>query len=137
MVCVCGFDARMRIICLKLTASPIPATTPVTQPYGSHLDPTDGGIRWQVFASLAFGARGVLVRRQYAVSLCKGTHSHAPRLATKSQWFCYWYPTYDTEFPQGGSIITPRGVLTFLLVAAYAINAKRVTRSEVAPGCNI
>ncbi|MEW6750316.1 MAG: hypothetical protein AB1505_04980 [Candidatus Latescibacterota bacterium] len=30
-----------------------------TMPYGPHTDPTEGQLRWQVFASLAYGARGM------------------------------------------------------------------------------
>jgi hypothetical protein len=48
-------------------------------PYGSHTDPTEAQVRWQVFSSLAYGARGVL-------------------------YFCYFTPEGD-EFPKGGAII--------------------------------
>jgi len=48
-------------------------------PYGGHTDPTEGQVRWQIFASLAYGAKGVL-------------------------YFCYYTPR-GREFPKGGAII--------------------------------
>ncbi|MGI8907512.1 MAG: hypothetical protein ACR2IE_13600 [Candidatus Sumerlaeaceae bacterium] len=50
-----------------------------TMPYGPHTDPTEGQLRWQIFATLAHGAKGVL-------------------------WFCYYTPG-GHEFPKGGAII--------------------------------
>ena len=48
-------------------------------PYGPHTDPTEAQVRWQVFASLTHGAKGVL-------------------------YFCYYTPK-GNEFPKGGAII--------------------------------
>jgi hypothetical protein len=50
-----------------------------TMPFGSHSDPTEGQLRWQVYTSLAYGAKGVL-------------------------YFCYHTPV-SSEFPKGGAII--------------------------------
>lgn len=50
-----------------------------TMPYGGHTDPTEDQLRWQIYASLAYGAKGVL-------------------------YFCYYTPAGD-EFPKGGAII--------------------------------
>ncbi len=51
-----------------------------TMPYGPHYDPTEAQLRWQIYTSLAYGARGVL-------------------------YFCYYTPA-GGEFPKGGAIIT-------------------------------
>ena len=50
-----------------------------TMPFGNHFDPTEAQLRWQVFASLAHGAKGVM-------------------------YFCYYTPL-SGEFPKGGAII--------------------------------
>lgn len=50
-----------------------------TMPYGPHTDPTEAQLRWQINASIAYGAKGVL-------------------------YFCYWTPP-GGEFPKGGAII--------------------------------
>ncbi|MFA6242776.1 MAG: hypothetical protein WC655_17690 [Candidatus Hydrogenedentales bacterium] len=55
-------------------------------PYGPHTDPTEAQVRWQVYTSLAYGAKGVL-------------------------YFCYWTPRGD-EFPKGGAIIGVDGKRT-------------------------
>ena len=68
-----------------------------TMPYGPHTDPTEAQIRWQIFSSLAYGAKGVL-------------------------YFCYWTPRGD-EFPKGGAIITPEGRRTRHYYQAMRINA--------------
>ena len=54
-----------------------------TMPFGPHLDPTESQLRWQIYTSIAYGARGVL-------------------------YFCYWTPR-GNEFPKGGAIITAEG----------------------------
>lgn len=69
-----------------------------TMPYGPHMDPTEAQLRWQAFASVAYGARGVL-------------------------YFCYWTPTGD-EFPKGGAILTAEGRKTRHYEQAKRINAK-------------
>lgn len=51
-----------------------------TMPYGPHYDPTEAQLRWQIYTSLAYGARGVL-------------------------YFCYYTPA-GGEFPKGGAIIS-------------------------------
>jgi hypothetical protein len=48
-------------------------------PYGPHTDPTEDQVRWQIYASLSHGAKGVL-------------------------YFCYYTPR-SAEFPKGGAII--------------------------------
>jgi hypothetical protein len=68
-----------------------------TMPFGPHLDPTEADLRWQVFTSLAYGAKGVL-------------------------YFCYWTPPGD-EFPKGGAIITAEGRKTRHYEQAKRINA--------------
>ena len=68
-----------------------------TMPYGPHTDPTEAQLRWQVYASLAYGARGVM-------------------------YFCYWTPRGD-EFPKGGAILTADGRRTRHYDEAKRINA--------------
>jgi hypothetical protein len=68
-----------------------------TMPFGPHFDPTEADLRWQVFTSLAYGAKGVL-------------------------YFCYWTPRGD-EFPKGGAIITAEGRRTRHYGQAQRINA--------------
>ncbi len=55
-------------------------------PYGPHTDPTEAQLRWQVYTSVAYGAKGVL-------------------------YFCYWTPRGD-EFPKGGAILRADGTRT-------------------------
>lgn len=52
-------------------------------PYGPHTDPTEGQIRWQIYTSIAYGAKGVM-------------------------YFCYYTPQ-GAEFPKGGAIIHADG----------------------------
>lgn len=68
-----------------------------TMPFGPHFDPTEAALRWQVFSSLAYGAKGVL-------------------------YFCYWTPR-GGEFPKGGAIITAEGRRTRHYDQAKRINA--------------
>lgn len=68
-----------------------------TMPYGPHTDPTEAQLRWQVFTSAAYGAKGVL-------------------------YFCYWTPAGD-EFPKGGAIIRRDGTRTRHYDQATRINA--------------
>jgi hypothetical protein len=68
-----------------------------TMPYGPHTDPTEAQLRWQVYTSLAYGAKGVL-------------------------YFCYYTPLSD-EFPKGGAILTRDGRLTRHYDEAKRINA--------------
>ena len=49
-------------------------------PYGPHTDPTESQVRWQVFTSLAYGAKGLM-------------------------YFCYYTPGPGGEFPKGGAIV--------------------------------
>ena len=67
-------------------------------PYGRHFDPTEAQVVWQVFTSLAYGAKGVL-------------------------YFCYWTPT-GKEFPKGGAIITADGQPTRHYEQARRLNAR-------------
>lgn len=68
-----------------------------TMPYGDHTDPTEAQLRWQIYTSLAYGAKGVM-------------------------YFCYWTPAGD-EFPKGGAIITREGKKTRHYEEAKRINA--------------
>jgi hypothetical protein len=68
-----------------------------TMPFGPHFDPTEADLRWQVFTSLAYGAKGVL-------------------------YFCYWTPG-GGEFPKGGAILTAEGRKTRHYEQAKRINA--------------
>ena len=66
-------------------------------PYGPHTDPTEAQLRWQIFASLTYGARGVL-------------------------YFCYFTPP-GAEFPKGGAIIRRDGSRTRHYEQARRLNA--------------
>jgi hypothetical protein len=67
-------------------------------PFGPHSDPTEAQVVWQIYTSLAYGAKGVL-------------------------YFCYWTPR-GGEFPKGGAIITAEGRTTRHYDQARRINAK-------------
>jgi hypothetical protein len=69
-----------------------------TMPFGPHSDPTEAQIRWQIFASIAHGAKGVL-------------------------YFCYWTPG-GGEFPKGGAILRRDGSRTRHYEEARRINAR-------------
>lgn len=69
-----------------------------TMPYGPHTDPTEAQLRWQVYTSLAYGAKGVL-------------------------YFCYYTPLSE-EFPKGGAIIGRDGRQTRHYDQAKRINAE-------------
>jgi hypothetical protein len=71
-----------------------------TMPYGDHFDPTEAQLRWQIFTSLAYGAKGVM-------------------------YFCYWTPGGGPggEFPKGGAIIRRDGTRTRHYDEARRINA--------------
>jgi hypothetical protein len=66
-------------------------------PFGPHSDPTEAQLRWQIYTSLAHGARGVM-------------------------YFCYHTPPGD-EFPKGGAILTRDGRRTRHYDEARRINA--------------
>ncbi len=68
-----------------------------TMPYGPHTDPTEAQLRWQIFTSLSYGAKGVM-------------------------YFCYWTPV-GAEFPKGGAIITRDGRQTRHYAEAQRLNA--------------
>jgi hypothetical protein len=68
-----------------------------TMPYGPHTDPTESQLRWQIFASLTYGAKGVM-------------------------YFCYWTPAGD-EFPKGGAIIARDGRQTRHYAEAQRLNS--------------
>lgn len=65
-------------------------------PFGDHSDPTEAQIRWQIYTSLAYGAKGVL-------------------------YFCYWTPA-GAEFSKGGAIVTRAGKRTRHFDEAKRIN---------------
>lgn len=67
-----------------------------SMPFGPHGDPTEAQLKWQVYTSIAYGARGVL-------------------------YFCYWTPR-GHEFPKGGAIITAEGRKTRHYEQAQRIN---------------
>ena len=73
-----------------------------TMPFGPHYDPTEAQLRWQIYSSIAYGAKGVL-------------------------YFCYWTPGKGAgnagEFPKGGAIITAEGLRTRHYEQAKRINA--------------
>ncbi len=68
-----------------------------TMPFGPLHDPTESHLRWQIYTSLAYGAKGVL-------------------------YFCYWTPR-GGEFPKGGAIITADGHRTRHYGQAKRINS--------------
>jgi len=67
-------------------------------PYGPHTDPTESQVRWQIYTSLAYGAKGAL-------------------------YFCYFTPQ-GGEFPKGGAIIRVDGSRTRHFEEAKRINAE-------------
>lgn len=67
-------------------------------PFGPHLDPTEAQVRWQIYTSLAYGAKGVL-------------------------YFCYYTPS-GPEFPKGGAIISQDDTKTRHYDEAKRINAE-------------
>ncbi len=69
-----------------------------TMPYGDQTDPTEAQLRWQVYASVAHGAKGVL-------------------------YFCYYTPG-GGEFPKGGAIIARDGRRTRHYDQARRLNAE-------------
>ena len=74
-----------------------------SMPFNDRLDPTEAQIRWQIFTSVAYGAKGVL-------------------------YFCYWTPGKGAagagEFPKGGAILTAEGLKTRHYEEARRINAE-------------
>lgn len=69
-----------------------------SMPFADHLDPTEAQLRWQIFTSIAYGAKGVL-------------------------YFCYWTPR-DTIFRKGGAVVTAEGLPTRHYDEARRINAE-------------
>jgi hypothetical protein len=69
-----------------------------TMPYGPHTDPTEAQLRWQINASLAYGAKGVM-------------------------YFCYWTPG-GGEFPKGGAILRRDGTRTHHYEEARRLNGR-------------
>ncbi len=67
-----------------------------TMPFGPHTDPTEAQIRWQIFTSLAYGAKGVI-------------------------YFNYGTPK-TFEFPKGGGIVRRDGTRTHHWYQARRIN---------------
>lgn len=74
-----------------------------SMPFADRIDPTEAQMRWQIFTSLAYGAKGVL-------------------------YFCYWTPGLGNggtgEFPKGGALITAEGLRTRHYDEAKRINAE-------------
>jgi len=69
-----------------------------TMPFYQHTDPTEDQLRWQIFTSLAYGAKGVL-------------------------YFCYFTPGVD-PFAKGGAIINLDGTRTRHWYQAQRLNAR-------------
>jgi hypothetical protein len=69
-----------------------------SMPFDDHIDPTEAQIRWQIFASIAYGAKGVL-------------------------YFCYW-TEHGSTFPRGGGVVTAEGLPTRHYDEARRINAE-------------
>jgi len=69
-----------------------------TMPFGPHSDPTAAQLRWQIYTSIAYGAKGIL-------------------------YFCYYTPS-SGEFPKGGAIIGRDGCRTRHYDQAREINAE-------------
>ncbi|MFA9478081.1 hypothetical protein ACERK3_07195 [Phycisphaerales bacterium AB-hyl4] len=65
-------------------------------PFDALMDPTEAQMRWQIYSSLAFGAKGVM-------------------------YFCYFTPT-SPSFPEGGALVTREGRLTRKYYQAQRIN---------------
>ncbi|MBL9174315.1 MAG: hypothetical protein JNL10_12325 [Verrucomicrobiales bacterium] len=76
-----------------------------SMPFADHLDPTEAQVRWQIFTSLAYGAKGVL-------------------------YFCYWTPGRGNggtgEFPKGGALLTAEGRRTRHYDEARRINGELI-----------
>ena len=74
-----------------------------SMPFNDRLDPTEAQIRWQIFTSVAYGAKGVL-------------------------YFCYWTPGKGAagagEFPKGGAVLTAEGLKTRHYEEARRINGE-------------
>lgn len=72
-------------------------------PFADRIDPTEAQMRWQIFTSLAYGAKGVL-------------------------YFCYWTPGKGNagtgEFPKGGALLTAEGRKTRHYDEARRINGE-------------
>lgn len=67
-------------------------------PYGPHTDPSEAQVRWQIYTSLAYGAKGIM-------------------------YFCYYTPN-GNEFPKGGAIIARDGRKTRHYGEAQRINSE-------------
>lgn len=67
-------------------------------PYGPQTDPTEAQVRWQIYTSIAYGAKGVM-------------------------YFCYYTPQ-GAEFPKGGAIIHVDGRKSRHYGEAQRINAE-------------
>jgi len=74
-----------------------------SMPFNDRLDPTEAQIRWQIYTSVAYGAKGVL-------------------------YFCYWTPGKGAagagEFPKGGALLTAEGLKTRHYEEARRINTE-------------
>lgn len=70
-----------------------------TMPFGPHTDPTEAQLRWQVYTSVTYGAKGVL-------------------------YFCYYTPGPGGEFPKGGAIISRDDRRTRHYYQAQRLNAQ-------------
>jgi hypothetical protein len=71
-------------------------------PFGDHSDPTAAQLSWQMFTSLAYGAKGVI-------------------------YFCYWSPAGGAPFGKGGGVIFPRGGRTAFQEGPHYQDARRIS----------
>ena len=69
-----------------------------SMPYGPHTDPTEDQLRWQIYSSLTYGAKGLM-------------------------YFCYSTPV-SPEFPKGGAIIRRDDTRTRHYDQARRLNAE-------------
>jgi hypothetical protein len=93
-----GYCANLAVMRKHALANEIPFWNFFNiMPFGIHYDPTESHVRWQIYSSLAYGAKGIL-------------------------YFCYWTPV-SPEFPKGGAIITVEGLRTRHYDQAKRINA--------------
>eukprot|EP01116_Phalansterium_solitarium_P015893 TRINITY_DN3567_c0_g1_i4.p3 TRINITY_DN3567_c0_g1~~TRINITY_DN3567_c0_g1_i4.p3 ORF type:complete len:269 (-),score=117.26 TRINITY_DN3567_c0_g1_i4:71-877(-) len=71
-----------------------------SMPFNDRIDPTEPNLRWQIFTSLAYGAKGVM-------------------------YFCYWTPV-GSPFMAGGAIITPQGSESNYVKGPHYWQAQRI-----------
>ena len=100
-----GYRANLQVIRAASKRAQVPFWNYInvlpTQGTHTHSDPTPAQLSWQVFTSLAYGAKGVL-------------------------YFCYWSPAGGFPFGKGGGIIYPRGSRTSFKRGTHYEDARRI-----------